>query len=118
MRKEFFCEECNKQIDYVLIHGYDFGDRMMEDVYFKVRSVDGKPECFGVTEDSEPYMVQFNWKYWKKRCEQHCETYDIGTCPECQDDVIIEDNETAESRPEPISINLTSAKDILNQFKK
>lgn len=118
MRKILFCEFCNQEIDHVLIHGYDFGDRMMEDVYFKVRSIDGKPECFGVIEDSKAYMKQFNWDHWKERCEEHCKTYDLGTCPTCHDDVVIEDDETTSSKPEPIAINIKSAKDMMDQFKK
>lgn len=117
MRSEFFCETCNKKIDFVFIHGYDFGDRLMEDVFFKVRSIDGKPECFGLKEECEPYMAQFNWEHWKKRCEEHCETYDLGTCPHCNDDVLVEDEETAISRPEPVAIKVSSATDVLKGLK-
>jgi hypothetical protein len=111
--KELFCEECNKKLEFVFVHGYDFGDRLMEDVFFKVRVVNGKPECFGLKEECKPYMVQFNWEHWKKRCEEFCEDLDIATCPNCNYDVLVEDDETAASRPPPKPIGLKKAKDIL-----
>jgi len=33
-KKELTCDSCGK-IDYVLFEGYPFGDRMLEDVYFR-----------------------------------------------------------------------------------
>jgi hypothetical protein len=87
--KILFCEECDKNLDFIYINGYDFGDRLMEGVMFKVKLVNEKYECIGVKENSEPYMAQFNWEHWKKRCEDFVDDYDIATCPECGYDVII-----------------------------
>lgn len=115
--RELFCDECNKKLDFIYVHGYDFGDRIMEGVRFKVRVIDSKPECFGLHPDSEPYMVQFDWEHWKKRCEEFCERADLAECPHCGEDVLVEDEETAASRPEPVAINMKSAKDILGGLK-
>jgi hypothetical protein len=117
MREKLFCEECNKELDFVYVHGYDFGDRVMEGVRFKVRITGAEPDCFGVDDDSEAYMIQFNWEHWKKRCEEYCENADIAQCPECRDDVIIEDDETAASRPEPVVVKVSSAADVLKGLK-
>jgi hypothetical protein len=57
-------------------------------------------------------MEQFNWEHWKKRCEEFCESLDIATCPECEDDVLVEDNKAAINRPKPIAIEPKKLKDI------
>lgn len=111
--RDLFCENCDKKLDFVYVDGYSFGDRLMEGILFKVKVVDNKPECIGVSEDDEPYMTQFNWEHWKKRCEEFCEDLDIATCPNCNYDVLVEDDETAASRPPPKPIGLKKAKDIL-----
>ena len=115
--RELFCDnECNKNLDFVYVHGYYFGDRLMEGVLFKVRVVDGNTECFGLHPESEPYMTQFNWDYWKARCEEYCINIDIAQCPYCKEDVLVEDEETIAARPEPVAINMKSAKDILGEI--
>jgi len=118
MRSLFCDNKCNKDLNFVYVHGYDFGDRLMEGVMFKVEVVDGKGVCVGLHPDSEPYMAQFNWEHWKKRCEEHCVNIDIAQCPHCGEDVLVEDEETAASRPEPVAINMASTKDILNDILK
>lgn len=88
--RDLLCDnKCN--IDFIYVNGYDFGDRIMEGVKFKVRVVNGKPECFGMDPDSEPYMVQFDWKYWKQKCEDYCDDIDIAQCPQCKQDILVED---------------------------
>ena len=112
--RELFCDnECNKKLDFVYVHGYDFGDRLMEGVMFKVKVIDGKPECFGLHPDSEPYMTQFNWDYWKKRCNEYCINLDIAQCPHCKEDVLVEDEEMVAARPKPVAIGMKSANDVL-----
>jgi len=111
MRKLFCDNECNKKLEFVYVHGYDFGDRLMEDVLFKVEVIDGKGVCIGLHPDSEPYMAQFNWEHWKQRCEMYCVNIDIAQCPHCKEDVLVEDEDI--ERPEPVAIGMKSAKDIL-----
>lgn len=114
MRSLFCDNKCNKDLKFVYVHGYDFGDRLMEDVMFKVEVVDGKGLCTGLHPDAEPYMIQFNWDYWKKKCEEHCENIDIAICPFCGEDILVEDEETI--RPKPVAIGMKSAKDILGEL--
>jgi len=80
---KIICEDCGKELDYVLIDGYSFGDTLLEGVQFKVRLLDGKWEAFGMDKDSEPYMKGLNWDHWKKECEEFCSHYDIAECPKC-----------------------------------
>lgn len=118
MRLLFCDNKCNKALQYVYVNGYDFGDRLMEGVMFKIEVVDGKAICTGVHSESEPYMIQFDWEHWKKRCEDFCVNADIAQCPHCGEDVLVEDEETAAERPEPVAIGMKPTKDILNEILK
>jgi len=116
--KKLFCETCNKELDFVYVFGYNFGDRIMEGVSFKVKVVNNKGICIGVHPDSKPYMIQFNWEYWKKQCEDYCNNLDLAQCPICNDEVLVEDEETAASKPKPIFIGKSeSILNILNRIK-
>ena len=86
---KFYCMECERMVDEVLIDGYIFGDRLLEGVMFRVIDVDGVPKCIGVTSECEPYFSQLNTVMWLDRCEEFCKNYDFGECPKCSDDVII-----------------------------
>ena len=79
------CDGCGKMLDWIYVDGYSFGDRMMEDVRFKVKLANGKFECLEVEDDAKPYMVQFDWNHWKKECEDFCRRNDIAECPKCGD---------------------------------
>ncbi len=86
---KFFCENCNCNKPSALINGYTFGDRLMEGVMFKVNT---KGEFIGFNnKHTENYMKQFNMELWKKRCEETAKTYDIFECPDCGDDIYIDD---------------------------
>ena len=113
MKNEIFCECCNKQLEFVYVDGYSFGDRLMEGVMFSVKAIEGKPNCFGCRKEYELYMKQFNWDHWKKQCEDYCDDLDIATCPICGNDVVVEDEETVGNRPKPIAIGVQNAKDII-----
>ena len=78
------CENCGKDIPYILVHGYGFGDRMLEGVHFKVEDFNGKPHVIGT--DADDYMEDLNKEKWYKICEDYCEGLDLGTCPECGED--------------------------------
>ena len=114
---KLFCEHCNEQKDIVFIDGYDFGDRLMEGVKFKVKFSDGKAECIGVEEEAKPYMDQFNWGHWKKRCEEFAESYDVFICIECGDDVYDEDQLADDESKQGIEIELTTPLDVFNGFQ-
>ena len=107
MRTELHCDLCKKDLDFVYVSGYDFGDRLMETVMFKVKIKEGKPHCFGVKAGQEKYMQKFNWEHWKSICEEYCEDLDIASCPTCGDDIVVEDEKTAKNRPEPKAYGLT-----------
>ena len=90
MRK-LFCDNCQKELDFVYVDGYGFGEAIMDGVVYKVKNTNGKPECIGFEEMYKGYMIQFNWQYWKEMCEAYCKNLDIAACPNCEDDVIVND---------------------------
>lgn len=88
MRKkgQIICDGCGRKLDYVLVDGYGFGDKMMEGVMFKVRLSDSGWVCEGMKDkDTEAYMEQFNWDYWSERCEEFVAGDDVAECPYCGD---------------------------------
>ena len=85
------CDGCKKELDYVLVNGYPFGDRLMEGVMFKVCLSKNKWICIGVEEEAKEYIKQFNWKYWKSICESFCNENDLAHCPLCgEEEVLVE----------------------------
>ena len=112
---KLFCEECNEIPEFVYIDGYNFGDRLMEGVNFKLKFSNKTVECIGVEEQSEVYMKQFNWEYWKERCNLIAKDYDVFTCPKCGEDIYDEDQLV--EPPEAIKIELTSPSEVFSESK-
>jgi hypothetical protein len=111
---KLFCETCNEEQDTVFVDGYDFGDKLMEGVKFKVKFIDGKAKCIGVEEDSEPYMKQFDWEHWKKRCEEFAQDYDVFICVKCGDDVYDEDQLADDEPKQGIKVELVNPLNVFN----
>jgi len=85
---ELECDTCGK-LDYVLVDGYPFGDRLLEGVMFKVEDKNGKPHPIGVVKEAEKYFSDFNEKKWLRACEDFCRSEDLATCPKCQGEIPI-----------------------------
>ncbi len=85
---EFNCEDCG-DLDYVLINGYDFGDRLLEGVMFR-GFPDGHVE---IDPEGAEYFKDLNQKKWLKEAKRHfAEVMEMGdevTCPKCKDDVAV-----------------------------
>ena len=60
-------------VDEVKINGYHFGDRLLEDVYFRVKVVNDKITVTGVDPDSADYFAKLNQKKWLKKCTRICQ---------------------------------------------
>jgi hypothetical protein len=92
----FWCRKCKKIVDEVNVHGYGFGDRMLEGVMYRVKNVDGKPVLLGIVDGKniidpkdDAYMHGLNNKHWNELCLEYCEDLDIAACPDCSDDVLV-----------------------------
>lgn len=113
------CNNCGK-VPHVLVHGYDFGDRLLEDVWFMVEDVDGKPSVIGVTPDCEDYFSELNKDMWIDACQTYCEHLDVAMCPKCPRDIIVwgHSDITGIKPPEPKEIKMCQGVDIFEELRK
>lgn len=65
-----YCEKCG-DIKSASVHGYDFGDRLLEDVYFEFDLVDGKPVNVRTEESAVDYMDDLNEAKWLKAAAEY-----------------------------------------------
>ena len=93
---ELKCDKCGK-IDYVLVDGYSFGDRLLEGVMFMVKDENGKPKAIDVVPDAKEYFEELNTTVWLKRCEDFCEDLDLAECPKCGEEVAVWGNKITAS---------------------
>lgn len=55
-----------EEVSVLYMNGYDFGDRLLEDVPFKITIEDGKLKA----ECQDKYDPGINWPYWEKKCAE------------------------------------------------
>ena len=106
------CDTCG-ELDYVLVDGYPFGDRLLEGVMFKVEDKNGKPHTIGVIEEAKEYFSDFNEKKWLRACDEFCLTEDLATCPKCQGEVPIWGANQKPQQTGHFTIGKTRIEDIL-----
>lgn len=81
----FKCETCG-EIEMVLLDGYSFGDRLLEDVMFEITK-EGDKFTAKISKECEDYFEDLNKEKWLKEAEKYASTNDIFTCPKCGGDV-------------------------------
>ncbi len=88
----FYCELCNKNLDFVLLDGYNVGDRLLEGVLFKIfQKKDGSYKVELYNKDDQAYCKNLNMRKWLKEIKEFASETDIATCPNCGWDIIIND---------------------------
>jgi hypothetical protein len=87
----FVCEQCG-EVDTILIDGYNFGDRLLEGVMFRVKYVRDKLTAT-IEPESVEYMKRLNKKKWIKECLDFIESADefSGQCSVCGSEVCSDD---------------------------
>ena len=84
--------ETHGDINEVRFDGYDFGDRMLEGMYFRAKF--GKEneflEVFIEPEFDDEYWDDLNKKKWLKEAEKHAKTMDFAYCVICNEECIVE----------------------------
>jgi hypothetical protein len=93
----FWCLKCDKTVDEVNVDGYGFGDRMLEGVMYRVKSVNGKPVLLGILSvdgnvidpKDDAYMHGLNNKHWNELCIEYCEDLDIADCSTCGTQILV-----------------------------
>ncbi len=106
MIKNFVCDKCG-DLEYVLIDGYGFGDRILEDVSFEIRI---KNDNFKVilAPGQDDYCIQLNMKYWLKEAHDYVSHHDFGECPKCRGDVDLGEPYDPEITPLPTGTPIKS----------
>jgi len=83
----FKCKACQKEHEFVLVDGYNWGDRMLEGVMFRVYDNDGDPQLELHDKSDEAYTRQLNMDYFLKEGKVYIEHEEIYGCPECKFDI-------------------------------
>ena len=84
MNKTLTCEKCG-QVEFGLVDGYCFGDRLLEDVMLAARlDLKGKFKV-KISPDSKDYFEELNTKKWLKTALDYVKEDDLLICPKCQD---------------------------------
>lgn len=84
--KEIVCDYCGK-VDYGLIDGYCFGDRLLEGVNFQVYPLNGKFEV-RIDPDCALYFADLNQEKWLKEAYDYANiNTDVLECPKCGEDI-------------------------------
>lgn len=87
---QFNCISCGK-LDFVLFNGYSVGDRLLEDVMFRVRVDDQRKYSVDVSLGSRAYFAQFNEQVWLDKVLSYVTNRsDFLACPTCNDDVSVD----------------------------
>lgn len=93
-----FQKEDKTFVQHAFIHGYHFGDVVLEGVFFKV-TIDKKNKFHvEVTKDNAAYFKHLNQKYWLKQAVDFAKYNDVfyESVHGEGDDIIVVDEETGE----------------------
>ena len=102
-------KEGEEQLDHIIIDGYDFGDRLLEGVMFKVTIVDGKPKAEPASKGDENYLDTLNKEMWLHECEAHVESSvgdEIGSIKGNPIWIEADEGDEVPGRPEPVTVGL------------
>ena len=86
----YFETEDEQQLDTAIFSRYP--DRLLEDVKFSVRIVEGRLKA-SIHPDDAQYFSTLNAKLWLEMVENYIQDYDVFTHPEKHEDVYLVTNE-------------------------
>ena len=98
------CSQCGP-LEFVVIDGYDFSERLLEGIKFKVFS-DERVEY-----EKSNYTDGLNMAKWVKEAVECVKETDVVNCPKCGDEVVIN-----EPSPPIAIVPLTSMGDLLDSL--
>ena len=117
MKWKLACEKCG-DLDYVLLDGYAFGDRLLEGVKFRVSPGVTKNGLKVVIDPgSAAYFADLNQEKWLREARQYAKGMDFGECPKCGEDVD-GPNLNAEEKSSGLVIPLVRLGDALSDLRK
>ena len=88
---KFNCQK-HGPIEYVLLDGYQFGDRLLEGVMFQVCVDDERKYSVVIDPGSADYFAQLNEEMWLDKASDYMKGADILSCheKECSFDVAVD----------------------------
>lgn len=92
-----FRTEDKDEVEYAYINGYDFGDRLLEGVLFKIVIENNKFKTVDVAPDAKEYFSQLNQKKWLREATEFAKQLDIFIAPDGESDAWIVDEEGNEN---------------------
>lgn len=98
----FDCEKCG-DVDAVLIDGYNFAERTLEGIMFRVFYRDGKLVS-QVEPDYADIFSDYNEDKWLKKCVEHVESMEDdveGECPCCGLDIYLRPDDVPRGQTGP-----------------
>lgn len=106
-------------VDEALLNGYSFGDRILEDVMFRIRIKDGEINCPGVAKSSQRYMDSFTSEQvaqWQVDAEEDCRG--LGDNLETADgrEAWIENSEDQPISSQPRVVGKVTLEDMLSRL--
>lgn len=113
--KTFKCETCG-DVEFVVVDGYGFGERLLEGVGFEIRwNEAGTGYTAKVEASSAEYFSQFNEAKWLKEAAEFTEHEEFAACGKCGNEIEMPE---LHKRPEakPLVVGLSSFKDVLGQL--
>jgi len=86
------CPDCGP-VESALVDGYYFGDRLLEDVFFKI-TVESSKLKSELSDEYDNYMKGLNKVKWLKEAVRHAQNDDNMLCPLCDECGVYLDNES------------------------
>lgn len=88
-----FRTEDKDGVEYAYINGYDFGDRLLEGVLFKIIIENNEFKAVDVEPGAKEYFSQLNQKKWLKEATDFAKQLDVFIAPDGKSDAWVVDEE-------------------------
>lgn len=113
----------NGEVPFAYVDGYDFGDTLLEGVYFKVTLEGTDFKVTEVADDAKEYMKGLNLKKWLAEAQDFCKEQDIFIAPDMETDVWVVDETGKENphikpRPAPVAVSMGKWTDLIEKDVK
>ena len=88
-----FRTEDKDGVEYAYVNGYDFGDRLLEGVLFKIIIENNEFKAVDVEPGAKEYFSQLNQKKWLKEATDFAKQLDVFIAPDGKSDAWVVDEE-------------------------
>lgn len=113
--KKYVDENDQPYTGTIRANGYDFGDKLLEDVFFQADVTDGDIDLSTVRVDpnAADYFSGLNQKKWLKEATSFFTSYDAFETADGKDDIFLDDPDKA--APQPVAIENVNLSDLFSK---